>query len=523
MIEYRLPYLLDMTMVQKLADANFRAGGLPMTLTDAFTLKSLVKSGWPRICKKFHRTNPRASARCLESGQYVKDHVGEAESLQYKCKNGLWHIGMPIVVAGRHLATLYLSQFWFAGEVPDREYFTRQAREFGIDPDEYLAELHRMPVFSREKVDYIIAYDKALVQFIADLAAQSLRVIETKQSLCDSEDKYRTLVDNLRIGVYRNTPGQGRFLKANPAMPRIFGYDSVEEFMAVEATDLYQDPEDRKPFLEEIKRNGFVKDREMVMKKKDGTPIWVSTTATAHHDECGEILWMDSVTEDVTERKKTEEALQKVHAELEMRVRERTADLAESNELLLAEIAERTRIEEKLRELSEKDPLTAIYNRRKLFELLGLEVEQAKRYGRPLSLIMLDLDHFKEVNDRYGHNAGDLALKKTTNIVENVIRKVDIFARYGGEEFVILLPETNLGGAAALAEKIRTAVERHSYPAVGKITLSAGVAELSGKNSGAALIKKADEALYAAKHRGRNRVEAAPADRRTVDAQGDAP
>jgi diguanylate cyclase (GGDEF)-like protein len=138
---------------------------------------------------------------------------------------------------------------------------------------------------------------------------------------------------------------------------------------------------------------------------------------------------------------------------------------------------------------------------------------------------MLDLDHFKEVNDRYGHNAGDLALKTTTNVVNGVIRKVDIFARFGGEEFVILSPETNLSGAAALAEKIRAAVERCSYPVAGKITLSAGVAELSGKDSGAALIKKADEALYAAKHRGRNRVEAAPAVRPAVDEheQGVAP
>ncbi len=523
MNDYRLPDLLDMTMVQKLADANFRAGGLPMTLTDAFTLKSLVKSGWPGICRKFHRPNPRASARCLESGEIIKEHAGKAESFQYKCKNGLWHIGMPIVVAGRHLATLYLSQFWFDGEAPDREYFIRQARKFGIDPDDYLAELNQMPFFSREKVDYIIAYDKALVRFIADLAEQSLRVIETKQSLCESEDKYRTLVDNLHVGIYRNTPGRGRFLQANPAVSRIFGYDSVEEFMSIAVTDLYLDPEDRKRFLEEVKRNGFVKDREMAMKKKDGTPIWVSTTATAHRDEHNELKWMDSVTEDVTERKKAEEALRKVHAELEMRVRERTADLAESNELLLAEIAERKRIEEKLRELSEKDPLTAIYNRRKLFELLGLEVEQAKRYGRPLSLIMLDLDHFKEVNDRYGHNAGDLALKTMTNVVNGVIRKVDIFARFGGEEFVILSPETSLSGAAALAEKTRAAVEQAAYPVVGKITLSAGVAELSGKDSGAALIKKADEALYAAKHRGRNRVEAAPSDRRTAYAPGEAP
>ena len=237
--------------------------------------------------------------------------------------------------------------------------------------------------------------------------------------------------------------------------------------------------------------------------------MWCSITATAQYDENGDIKWMDGVIEDITERKQSEEKLQKAYGELEMRVRERTADLAEANELLLAEIAERKRVEEKLRELSERDSLTMIYNRRKLLELLGSEVEKAKRYSRPLSLIMLDIDHFKKVNDNYGHATGDSVLKTITKIVGSVIRKVDIFARYGGEEFIVLSPETNIKGAKVLAEKIRAAAEQYPYPSVGKVTISAGVAELSDKDSGAALITKADAALYVAKQGGRNRVEAA--------------
>jgi diguanylate cyclase (GGDEF)-like protein len=144
-----------------------------------------------------------------------------------------------------------------------------------------------------------------------------------------------------------------------------------------------------------------------------------------------------------------------------------------------------------------------------LFELLGLEIENAKRYGRPLSLLILDLDHFKQVNDTFGHDAGDAVLKTTTNIVSSVLRRIDIFARYGGEEFIIALPETTLAGAAALAEKIRSAVEQHLFPAAGRITISIGAAEFAG-NETDALVKRADEALYAAKRNGRNRVELAP-------------
>ena len=122
---------------------------------------------------------------------------------------------------------------------------------------------------------------------------------------------------------------------------------------------------------------------------------------------------------------------------------------------------------------------------------------------------MLDIDHFKKVNDNYGHNIGDIVLKTTADITGDLIRKVDIFARYGGEEFMILSPETGIEEALVIVERIRGAVETHSYTAGVRITISAGVAEWSGEESELALIKKADEMLYIAKNMGRNRVEAA--------------
>ena len=160
-------------------------------------------------------------------------------------------------------------------------------------------------------------------------------------------------------------------------------------------------------------------------------------------------------------------------------------DLAGKNIELEKLNCELLELNEKLSELSATDPLTAIFNRRKLFELLALEVEKAKRYGRPLSLLILDLDHFKRVNDTFGHNAGDEVLKTTTNIINGVIKRIDIFARYGGEEFIIVLPETTLAGAAALAEKIRAVIDQHLFPVVGRITVSIGAAEFSGNETDA--------------------------------------
>ncbi len=135
----------------------------------------------------------------------------------------------------------------------------------------------------------------------------------------DSEEKFRTLVDNLNVGVYRNTGDfHGRFIQANPAMINMFSYDSLEEFMKIGVSDLYQDPEERKYFIEEIRRCGHVKDKELALRKKDGSPMWASISATAQRDEEGEIKWMDGVVEDITERKKIEVALRESEQRLKI-------------------------------------------------------------------------------------------------------------------------------------------------------------------------------------------------------------
>lgn len=157
------------------------------------------------------------------------------------------------------------------------------------------------------------------------------------------------------------------------------------------------------------------------------------------------------------------------------------------------------------------DALTGLLNRYGLQRALQREQSEARRYHRPLSCLLIDLDNFKTINDTYGHAAGDTALQQIANILTKAVRGSDMVFRHGGEEFLVLLPETNLEGAAALAEKIRIAAEAqlfgggHIFP----MTLSAGVASLSELESGHDMIARADMALYNAKARGRNRVEKA--------------
>jgi len=156
------------------------------------------------------------------------------------------------------------------------------------------------------------------------------------------------------------------------------------------------------------------------------------------------------------------------------------------------------------------DGLTQIHNKRALFEALEKELMRARRYERDLALLMFDIDFFKRINDQYGHLAGDHVLRELARIVQERIRREEVFARYGGEEFVILLPETPLPGAAALAESLRARVANHPFVFQGEripVTVSIGTA-LLGENDKVAsdLIQRADEKLYEAKRGGRNRV-----------------
>ena len=167
-------------------------------------------------------------------------------------------------------------------------------------------------------------------------------------------------------------------------------------------------------------------------------------------------------------------------------------------------------LSEKLSTMAYTDSLTHIYNRLHFAHFLDVEIDKAKRYGSTFSIIFFDLDYFKEVNDNFGHLAGDEVLEKITEIVSSANRSADIFARYGGEEFIILTPETDLSGALIHAERLRNDIEKHEFQTVGHITSSFGVTEFVAESDDVEkLLERADKALYIAKEYGRNRVEKA--------------
>ena len=163
-----------------------------------------------------------------------------------------------------------------------------------------------------------------------------------------------------------------------------------------------------------------------------------------------------------------------------------------------------------LQDLAVTDPLTGIFNRRKLHEVLRYEISRKYRYKSDLSIVMCDIDYFKKINDEFGHHAGDNVIKLITKVINQNIRKPDVFARWGGEEFVILMPNTGINSACMVANKLQAAISSTEFPDVGRVTASFGVALFDSEADTAdTFINRSDKALYKAKEGGRNDVQIA--------------
>lgn len=175
---------------------------------------------------------------------------------------------------------------------------------------------------------------------------------------------------------------------------------------------------------------------------------------------------------------------------------------------IIRDITKSKEIENKLKVFAEYDGLTGIYNRRKTEEVVENEIGRASRYHKDLAILMLDIDHFKRINDTYGHDNGDLALKHFVKTIKDNLRRIDCFGRWGGEEFIVALPEIDRNGLKIVAEKLRASIENSSIVSEDgdeiSFTISIGVSIFGEGASFSLLLKQADQALYLAKTEGRN-------------------
>ena len=327
----------------------------------------------------------------------------------------------------------------------------------------------------------------SLLVIISDISSQ--KVME--DALRESEELFRLAFENANVGMCL-VDIQGRFLKVNERMCEIFGY-SQEEFEKLTVASITH------PDYLEITQKLFTRSAkgetdhfsyEKQYLHKTGHVLWGQVSSSLVRNKDGRPRYFISHVQDITERKITESTLRQTKEELEQKNQE--LKWAFAREQLLA----RT------------DALTGVNNRRYFFEVAVHEFSAAARYGHPLTAIMFDIDHFKTLNDTYGHQNGDEMLRLVAQTAKKQLRSADIIARYGGEEFIILLPHTNVKQAYAVAERIRQFImtlRLESDRSNAGVTVSLGVAGRDPENDSLdRLIQRADQTMYAAKNCSRN-------------------
>jgi len=351
-----------------------------------------------------------------------------------------------------------------------------------------IGERHDVPVVfltagateeTLEKIRNVTAYGYVLKD--RDMAAllstvdMALKLHEAKVRLKVREATLEAIMNNASDAIVL-FDSEGRIFFWNPAAERLFGY-SKEESLDRNFFELLVPAEDESGWLHAIKG-------ELAQEAVRSLPSGWTVEFKA--------LCRDGSTVDIEVALSTFEV-----------------GSTRYNVGIARDISRRKQFEKELVKLSITDPLTGVYNRRHFERRIRDEIKKARLEGRDLSLVILDLDHFKSINDRFGHDKGDQVLKATTDLIREHLQGKGTLARWGGEEFVILLPGLSAADAADLAETLREGINNMRFDGDAEITASFGVAGLAPDDTFDTLIKKADNMLYEAKANGRNRVRAA--------------
>lgn len=322
--------------------------------------------------------------------------------------------------------------------------------------------------------------------------------------------EHQAILDNVSLAI--TFTRKHHFLHCNQRFSEMFGWPSDE--LIRQTTDaLYPSPQafaELSGLARKTLGSGQRLDTELLMQRRDGSTFWCRMLAKAIDPSDlgkGSIY----ITEDITERKHAQQALECARDTLELRVQERTAELATANRRLQAEIQERLQAEKQIRHLADHDALTDLPNRRLLQDRLQQAMAAARRSGKQVAILFIDLDSFKPINDMLGHRVGDLLLQAVAKRLRNLLRAVDTVARIGGDEFVLVLPEmqsqTSAGGAA---QKILNALVQ-PYPIEDHmltVTPSIGISRYPDHGSNTdLLISRADDAMYQAKQVGRRNYQ----------------
>lgn len=291
---------------------------------------------------------------------------------------------------------------------------------------------------------------------------------QAMEALERAQHEYQTLRNTI-ADMFYSTDAAGIISDISPACVTALGYRR-DQMLGRKLEDFYVEPKDRERIVTAISENGGRATHvEAALRHRDGHEVWISTNAYLKYDANGQPTGIEGIARDITPRKE---------------------------------------MEDELRVLSTHDDLTGSFNRRYFIAEVERELDRAKRYGTTLSLLVFDIDLFKNVNDNYGHPVGDAVLRQFAELCNDTLRRSDVFARMGGEEFAALMPETDQAHAMHLCERLRKVVAVTRFGDTDntiRMTVSIGATTLRpGDNNFGQLYSRADNALYQAKTNGRN-------------------
>ncbi len=341
----------------------------------------------------------------------------------------------------------------------------------------------------------INAFSYTEFQRANQLEQQMTALERAQQALQQSEERYRLIADWVDDVIW-TLDHRGHFSYISPSIEKLSGYTPQDLLHQPASTGLKANSV---PVIEQACQAALVKVQrgrpvesfraELELTHRDGSSLWTEVTMNGLYGPGHQFMGFVGVTRDIRERK---------GYEVELREARDAAEVA--NLALLSANAV-------LHGQATTDTLTGVSNRRHFEQALAAQISQTRRYGEALSLLMLDIDQFKTINDRFGHQLGDLVIVELARLLKASLRKADLLARWGGDEFVVMMPHTAAEEACQLAEQLRLSMAVHVFPVVPRLTGSFGVGELLPGETAEQWFARIDSVLYAAKAAGRNLVK----------------
>lgn len=316
--------ILDTGVMQSLMDEFYKITKIGVGIID-LNGNVLVATGWQDICTQFHRMHPVTCQKCKESDRFLSDGVLPGESRLYRCKNNMWDVATPIMVGGRHLGNLFLGQFLFDDDIVDREFFVRQAREYGFNEQAYLAALDRVPRWSRDTVNTTMAFYTKLSALISGLSLSAIKLAraaelqkEASRKQLEIEKRFRVVVETIPDLVWLKNP-DGVYLACNKRFEGFFGKNESGivgrtdyDFIPRELADFSRD-HDR----EAVAAGGPIMNEEWVTFDDDGHRELLETIKTPIFDEQGGLVGVLGIGRNITDRKQSEERIRQLAQHLE--------------------------------------------------------------------------------------------------------------------------------------------------------------------------------------------------------------